>query len=227
MPRTDKTKKRLAVNPIEAEVVRHIYSLYLAGLGAKSIAERLTSEGYDYRGKPWSKNRILDIIADEAYAGRYYFNRKDKKTGRLKPKDEWVLIPVEPIIDEVTWQKAQALRGINQPDRSRHNPAIAGAKTLLTGIAKCGLCGSGMTMESAKGGKYVYYNCSGFIRKGRAVCPGQRIPAAKLIEASAGLFAHGYRNPAGDGKQQAGPGRPHPDTPSGDEPVHQRWPGHG
>ena len=183
MPKSSKAKKRLAINPTEAEVVRHIFALYLAGLGAKAITERLTKEGYDYRGKPWSKNRVLDILADEAYVGRYYFNRKDKKTGRLKPKDEWVTIPVEPIIDEITWQKAQAIRGINQPQGQGYNPATAGAKTLLTGIAKCGLCGSSMTMESARGGKYVYYNCSGFIRQGRATCQGQRIPAAKLEEA--------------------------------------------
>jgi site-specific DNA recombinase len=35
-------------------------------------------------------------------------------------------------------------------------------------------------MESAKGGRFVYYNCGNFIRRGKSVCPGQRIPIDTL-----------------------------------------------
>ena len=179
----EKAKKRLAVHPDEAQVVRMIYSWYLSYLGAKSIAERLNIEGYQYRGKLWSKNRILDIIGDEAYVGRYYFNKTDSKTRRLKPKEEWVLIPVDAIIDEDTWQRAKQLKKKRSPAKSRRNPAVESSKTILTGIAVCGLCGAGMALETAKAGRYTYYNCSNYFRKGRSTCPGQRIPAKSLEQA--------------------------------------------
>ena len=184
-----RVKKRLVVHPEEAETVRLIYSWYISGLGGKAIAERLTQEGHLYRGKTWSKNRILDIIGDASYAGRYYYNKKDRKTNKLKPKEEWILIPVDPIIDEVTWEKASKIKEARRPNSRGGNPAVTGAKTLLTGITVCGLCGSNMCLETAKSGKYVYYNCSSFFRKGKSSCPGQRIPAKKLEMAILGHMA--------------------------------------
>ena len=81
----EKAKKRLAVHPDEAQVVQMIYGWYLSNMGAKSIAERLNTEGYLYRSKSWSKNRILDIIGDEAYylwvAGHYLYDCLIKKRG--------------------------------------------------------------------------------------------------------------------------------------------------
>ena len=177
------TKKKLAIHPEEAEVVRLIYDWYVSGTGAKSIAERLNRDGYSYRGSAWSKNRILDILGDEAYIGRYYFNKKDSKTHRMKPRKEWIQIPVDPIVDEVTWKKAKALREERSPRVSKGRTTVTGAKTLLTGIAECGLCGAKMSMESAKGGRFTYYNCSNFIRRGKSTCPGQRVPARRLEKA--------------------------------------------
>ena len=157
-----------------------IYSWYLAGLGAKAIAQRLNEEGQLYRGKKWSKNRILDIIGDEAYAGVYFFNKRDKRKLQDKPREEWVPIEVPRIIDRVTWERARALKAERHPGNPRANPAVTGSRTLLTGLAVCGLCGANMTMETARGGRFVYYNCANYIRKGRSTCTGQRIPAKKL-----------------------------------------------
>lgn len=44
--------------------------------GEKAIAKRLTQECHLCREKPWSKNRILEIIDDDAYVGDYYYNKK-------------------------------------------------------------------------------------------------------------------------------------------------------
>jgi len=40
-----------------------------------------------------------------------------------------------------------------------------------------------MALESAKGGKFVYYNCGTFLRRGKSACGGQRIPAQELERA--------------------------------------------
>ena len=175
-------KKKIVVHPEEAEVVRLIYDWYLSNMGAKAIAERLNSEARTYRGKVWCKNRVLDIIGDEAYVGRYYFNRKDKKTNRLRPRSEWIMIPVKPIVDSEVWERARAVKEERNPNRPDGNPAIA-TRTLLTGIARCGLCGGPMALETAKGGRFAYYNCAGHLRRGKSACPGQRVPADRLERA--------------------------------------------
>jgi hypothetical protein len=146
----------------------------------KAIAKQLNAEGQLYRGRLWQKARILDIIGDEAYVGRYYFNKKDKREKRPKPKEEWILLPVPPIVAEEIWLKAKALKEARNPGTSDGNPAIVGSKTLLTGLAVCGICRGKMTMESAKGGRFVYYNCGNFIRRGKSICRGQRIPIDTL-----------------------------------------------
>jgi site-specific DNA recombinase len=176
-------RKKITVHPEEAEVVRLIYQWYLEGQGGKAIAQRLNAEGKLYRGRPWLKDRIFDIIGDESYVGRYYFNKRDHKTHRPKPKEEWVLMQVEPIVDQVTWERAKALKEERDPTKGA-NPAAVASKTLLTGLAVCGLCGARMTLETSRGGRrFTYYNCSNYIRRGKAVCPGQRIPARELEQA--------------------------------------------
>ena len=179
----EKSKKRITINPEEAEVIRLIYQWYLTDMGARAIAERLNKEGHSYRGKPWCKNRVLDIIGEEAYAGRYYFNRRDHKTHKPKPKKEWILIPVEPIVDEGTWTRAKELKELRAPSETRANPAVTGSKTILTGLAYCGRCNARMSLETAKGGRFVYYNCANFLRRGKSACQGQRVPAQELEQA--------------------------------------------
>ena len=176
-------KKKLAVNHAEAEIIRLIYRWYVEGLGAKAIAERLNREGHGYRGKLWSKNRVLDIIGDEAYIGHYFFNRTDSKTHRLKPREEWIEIPIEPIVDEGVWQRAKVLKADRTPADSARNPAVVGSKTLLTGLAICGKCGARMSLETGKGGRFTYYNCSNYLRRGKSTGPGQRIRSAELERA--------------------------------------------
>ncbi|UCE57136.1 MAG: recombinase zinc beta ribbon domain-containing protein [Desulfobacterales bacterium] len=89
-------------------------------------------------------------------------------------------IPVEPIIDETIWKKAKAQKELRTPAKSGRNPSVRGSKTLLTGLAVCGLCGKSVALETAQGGKYTYYNCSNYFRRGKSACPGQRIPAHDL-----------------------------------------------
>jgi site-specific DNA recombinase len=176
-------KKRIAINPEEAEIVRLIYRWYVADMGAKAIAERLNRDGYSYRGKPWCKYRVLDVIGDEAYIGKYYYNRRERKTRKMKPRGEWIPMSVEPIVEEGVWQRANDIREARAPIDSSRNPAVVGSKTLLTGLAICGLCGARMSLETAKGGKFAYYNCSNYLRRGKSTCVGQRIPSAGLEQA--------------------------------------------
>lgn len=76
----------------------------------------------------------------------------------------------------MTFSQAQKILQENSPEAV--NPAISSSCTLITGILKCGRCGKSMTLETAKGGKYRYYNCRGYTREGN--CKGQRVPICIL-----------------------------------------------
>jgi len=167
-------KSKLEVSPKEAEVVRLIFRLKLErGLGAGRIASSLNQRGLRKRnGRPWTKDNILSVLKNPAYKGERIFNRYASRTKTEKPESEWVTIKVDQIVGHDSFRQVQELLEQSRP--SATNPAVVSSPTLLSGILKCGRCGKSMTLETAKGGLYRYYNCRGCIREG--TCPGQRIP---------------------------------------------------
>lgn len=174
-------KKKLVLNPSEAPTIQGVFDRYLSRQGAKQIAATLNKKGETHRGRAWSKNNILNILSDPAYRGTFYFNKFDHRTKSLKPKEESVKIEIPPIVTDQQWESIKAIRKERDPNIT--NPAVTGSKTLLTGIVFCGLCGSGMQMETGKGGSYTYYNCRNYVRSGKSICQGQRIPSPELEKA--------------------------------------------
>ncbi|WP_073138512.1 zinc ribbon domain-containing protein [Litoreibacter ascidiaceicola] len=65
------------------------------------------------------------------------------------------------------WARKTAPRKVNSP-------------VLLTGLATCAKCGSGLILRTGKSGRYRYYTCSTQARKGKSVCKGQSLPMAEL-----------------------------------------------
>ena len=172
-------KKRPVVNETEAQVVQQIFDLALSGLGTLQIARRLRQEGLTQRsGKAWSKQRVLEVLRDPAYKGEYATYRKDWKTGRVRPKSEWMVIEVPPIVSPEKWERVDRFLTSRSP--AVINPAIVGRGLLLTGLLKCGKCGAAMTLETGKGGKYRYYNCRRRLRVGKETCEGSRIRVEHL-----------------------------------------------
>lgn len=180
-------KSRLGVDANESEVVRRIFSLYVDGIegeqiGAKRIAQLLNEEGVPSRRQAkWSKQRVLSILSDSTYLGEYVFNRHDAKTRLEKPREEWIAIEVDPIVDLDVFENAQRIRGAHRPTRKPGRTTAS--PLLLAGLVKCGLCDASMTLETGKGGSYRYYNCRRFLREGKSVCEGQRIPCEEFEKA--------------------------------------------
>src|SRR5215468_7066003 len=79
-----------------------------------------------------------------SYAERYSrSNNPDKKTRhRLKPKEEWLAIPVPPIIDQETFRAAQIQKQHNAR-MSRRNRKFE--YLLCNARLRCGQCGSAMS----------------------------------------------------------------------------------
>ncbi len=93
----------------------------------------------------------------------------------------------EPLVDEATWQAVQAISATNKRVRSTSNhnepnhPRRLASHYLLSGIARCALCGSLLTGETMRVKGDIprpYYLC-GQAARARS-CSARRIPAEAL-----------------------------------------------
>ena len=180
--RGQKVKKVLAIDEGEAEVVRHIFDLALGRtgmpLGIKAIVNRLNEAGHQHRGKPFHISSVHRILTATTYAGVHHFNRREARTGREKAPEEWIAIKVPQIIPPDEFELVQTSLQSRSPKRVP--PRVVSSPTLLTGIARCGTCGAGMTLRTGKGGRYRYYACAACAQKGKTACPGRSISMAAL-----------------------------------------------
>ncbi|PZR52454.1 MAG: hypothetical protein DI537_55660, partial [Stutzerimonas stutzeri] len=81
-------KRRLEIEPAEAETVHKIFDLYLHGLdghsmGMKTLTTHLNDQGYTVRGRPWRMQKVDDVLSDRVYMGEFYFNRHEWRTAKI------------------------------------------------------------------------------------------------------------------------------------------------
>ena len=174
----------LVPDPVKAPIVRRIFSLYAKGkLGTTAIARALESEGAPApRRQGWSPNALLLILANPAYRGLVRWN------GETHPGLH------EPLVDEETFRKAQAVRRRRGDDASlrRANPS----EFLLSGLVRCDHCGRAYVGTSAHGrsARYTYYACSTRYKYGPSKCKGERLPKDRLEHAVLRQLAELYRD---------------------------------
>ena len=181
-------KKRLVIDPVEAETIKLIFKLYLEGdgtsvpLGIKNIAQWLNSHGYRTRlGATFGVGPVHAILNNRAYAtGKWPYGRRNARSGDLNDPASIVEIDIPPIISVDDFEKVRARLAHNNPNVTP--PRIVNGPSLLTGITVCASCGLGMTMTGTRKRQrtYSYYSCAGCKQRGRAVCQGRHIPMAKL-----------------------------------------------
>lgn len=181
--------KMLHIVPEEAETVKIIYDKYVnEQWGTKKIASYLNKIGKrTKRNKSFAQSGVNLILRNPHYKGYIRFNQvEDWERKRRKGKNPNYLVvkgPHEPIIDESTWEKAQALL----KQRSTGTPRQYTGNFPLTSIAKCPECGSYMTsMYSSKrkdGTRRRYYTCGRRHNGGAALCNTNTVNADKLEEA--------------------------------------------
>ena len=179
-----KVKKKLEIDPLHADTIRLIYRLALEGdgtcgpMGVKNIASYLNQRRIFTRdGGRWGIGQVHRILTRTTYIGCHEFNKRAKNK-TLKPIGEIVTVEVPPLIDQATFDAAQAHLRARNP---KVTPArVVSGPTLLTGICFCADCGGAMTLRTGKGGRYRYYTCSIKARQGEAGCKGRSIPMEKL-----------------------------------------------
>jgi site-specific DNA recombinase len=153
------TRATLEINEVEAPVILDMYRWFLEErLSCRAIARRLTELGIlTRRGKAhWTPSAVNRMLKQEVYKGVFYYHRaeavepsfrkdngryvKHKLTGRkVRPREEWIAIPVPPIVDEATWEAAQHQLHENFLQSPRNNKRH---QYLLRGLFRCPKCGA-------------------------------------------------------------------------------------
>src|SRR5215467_10434974 len=173
--RGQRTKKRLEIEPTEAETVRLIFKLFLSGdgrsgpMGVKDIASWLNAHGHTFMGGGlFYTSAVHAILTRETYSGTHYFNRHDARAKKSRPKEEWVAQEVPAIIPARTFKRVQNALAERRPNVT---PArISNSDVLLTGIVRCECCGSPLMVRTGKSGRYRYYACASHRLKGSVAC---------------------------------------------------------
>jgi len=186
--RGTKIKKKLDIDPVEAETVWLIFKLYIHGdnasgaLGVKEIVKWLNARGHrTRRGKTFSVGLVHKLLTNTVYIGRWRFNQTSSRTRKKKADTEVIEIPVPAIINPDTFETVQ--RQLHARSPKAQAPRVTTGPILLTGLAICATCGGGMTLRTgtSKGGRvYRYYTCSNCATKGKTACKGRSIPMQKL-----------------------------------------------
>ena len=81
----DNVDGRLVINPSEAEVVREIYSRFLAGEGGTRIAKDLEARGVPTKkGGRWQHNTVLGIVKNPACYGTVVDQKTYREGGKVR-----------------------------------------------------------------------------------------------------------------------------------------------
>jgi DNA invertase Pin-like site-specific DNA recombinase len=189
--RGQKIKKKLDIDAVEAETVRLIFKLYLDGdgatgpLGVKETTKWLNSHGHrTRRGATFGVGPVHKILTNACYStGQWPYGVRSSRDGRKYDPSTVIHIPVPVLIEQGDFERAQAKLARSNPKTTP--PRVVNGPSLLTGIAVCASCGSGMTRTGTtnrQGRSYSYYSCAGCQQKGKTVCKGRHIPATTLDE---------------------------------------------
>ena len=168
----DKDKRTEAffkINPIEAKVIQELFNTFLKENSIRATARKV-SEEKNYKGGYIQPNRVAEFLRDETYIGNFYYYKtttfiKEDEGGKLKtiktkkPKSEWRLFKIPPVIDKTIFDRVQEILGgirKNYIKKTKHN-------YLLQGVIKCIHCGAyyggRQNQLSSKGKRYFIYLC--------------------------------------------------------------------
>ncbi len=192
------------VNDAEAAVIRRIFALCAEGAGKTRIAKTLNTERAraprPQRGRPqsWAPSSVHEVLNRPLYRGEVVWNRTRKRNqwGRVEPRPRpeatWMRQADETlrIVPEELWKAAHARL---EESRALYLKATGGqawgrprdldSKYLLSGLARCGLCGGGLIVRSRSHGqrRAFLYACGSYHQRGPAACTNRaQVPIGLL-----------------------------------------------
>ncbi|HMR79682.1 MAG TPA: recombinase family protein, partial [Polyangiaceae bacterium] len=172
------------VDPKQAEVVRWIFQQYSDGWGVKRIAKDLNARAVPSpragkRGTgSWSPSVVWEMVRNERYRGVLVWGRTQKgysggtKVRRQTGRESWVVAerPELKIVSDELWAAVQTR--IGRTKRGSTSKGGRPTKYLLSGLARCGVCGGPLTVANHRNGKdsLKVYTCGYHRERGNAVC---------------------------------------------------------
>lgn len=142
----------LKVNPVEATIVKEIFSLYVSGMGVNKLARLLNQRGLKTKTHHnWQPNTVTYILKNPIYIGTMRYNYRVNNDQYFEVENM-----CDPIIEKETFDLVQRLIG----ERKQIHPRRAGTKYIFSGIITCARCKKKMIgkTNSSKRGDKVYYS---------------------------------------------------------------------
>lgn len=135
---------RDVIEPAEAAVVRRIAQQVIRGDSIRAITAALNADGIPSpTGREWAKNMVRHLVLRERNAGLRVHH------GEVIGEGDW-----EPILDIWTYEQVRAVL----KDPQRRTSVSSAAVHLLSGIARCGVCGA--VVRGAMNRNVPSYRCS-------------------------------------------------------------------
>jgi len=166
----------------EAETVRRVYKLYTEdGLSINAIARWLNDRNMPTRKGVglWERSTVWAMLRNPAYKGKACFGKTERAerkkitrplrrrggfsprcgAHRERPRQDWIEIPVPPIVSEERFALAQERLEQNR----QYSPRRTIEPTLLQGMLVCNTCGYAYYRTSTRTSrrKIYYYRCLG------------------------------------------------------------------
>ena len=146
----DTVEKKWTINPLEATVIRDIFTRYRNGEKAKDIINRLNNSGIKTKcGKKFTMSQFARIIRNEKY------------TGIVRTDGCVYTNVIPPIVDEKLFRECNLIMDSHKHKQRKNYDE---QPYILSGKLFCGYCDSAITAETgtSKTGKvYHYYKCYG------------------------------------------------------------------
>lgn len=204
---------RYEINNDQAPVVQQIFGwVGRERLSIGEVQRRLTAAAtLTPTGKTWwDRTTIWDILKNPAYKGQAAFGKT--RAGELRPRlreqrgrslqprrarstynvpaEQWLSIPVPPLVDEALFDAVQAQL---EENRRWARCGQRGAKYLLQGLLVCGCCGYAFygkplspSTRKHRPREYAYYRCVGsdaYRFGGQRVCANRQVRTDRLEQA--------------------------------------------
>ena len=197
--------RELTIDPYEAKIVRKIFDLYMQeDMGATSVAVTLNDGGYLRKEnggdeqRPFTYDFIVNVLDNPIYCGKLIFGRRTNKKGPdgklLKPDPKHAVIAQgvhDTILTEEEWNAVQEKR--ERLSKSRYELDDPERISLLSGLVRCPMCGSGMIHTKNKrinrnhGGYYKtihYYACNNSRKSNGMTCSFRHTYNQEKIDSS-------------------------------------------
>lgn len=199
-------KKKLVIEPTEAEVIKMIFNLCIDGNGTKKIANKLNELGIPTKvsilfnkemkqrnGRPpvhsknikWKDGTIYGILTNPIYKGLRRLIRHDENEQvqtEFTRNKTYNLFDSPPIVSEETWDKAQQ----TFKENFRHSIRNKKFHYILKDIVICAKCGSSYAGRMKTDKRDQFYMCSARRTKTRP-CNNPAI-SIELLESAVWTF---------------------------------------